>query len=225
MPVSRVADLPDPVTASKADWLVASHWIGFTPSSDAPGSMSQCQATIVAQVAGGYVLEYITQNFGTPNAGYESSPDYLSDRQMHGEVAGRLVAVHRLRPTARSLRAILGDAEFDSMQDMWAEDGKRRRWSIAFPIVESYEIPTKPLARDVLGPDAMRRLYGHPSATLRPLNDEERAAIADLPLQPRKTTNAWIGIEDDIAAAEGSQIDKRISRDIGTDLAATARRG
>jgi 5-methylcytosine-specific restriction protein A len=143
MAISRVTDLPAPVTTAKADWLVASHWIGFTPSSDGPGAVPQCQASIAAQAANGYVLEYITLNFGTPNPGYETHLQYLTERAAHAEVAGRFVAVHRLRPTARSLRAILGDADFENMQDMWAEDGKRRRWSVAFPIVESYEIPNK----------------------------------------------------------------------------------
>jgi 5-methylcytosine-specific restriction protein A len=188
--ISRISELPAVVTAAKADWSVATHWIGFTPTSDAPGSMSQCQATINKQAGRGYVLEYITQNFGTPNPGYETRPDYLADRDAHAEVAGRLVAVHRLRPTARLLRTILGDAEFERIQDMWAEDGKRRRWSVAFPIVESYEIPSKPFARDIFGPDAMRRVFGHPSATLQPLNDDERATIADLPLLARKSINA-----------------------------------
>ena len=225
MPTLCIADLPDPVTAAKADWLVASHWIGFTPASNDPGAMAQCQSTIAAQVAGGYVLEYITHTFGTPNAGFETSPDYLSERQTHDEVAGRLVAVHRLRPTARPLRAILGDDDFEHMQDMWAEGSKRRRWSVAFPIVESYEIPTKPLARDVLGPDAMRRLFAHPSATLRPLNDDERRAIGSLTLEHRRTTNAWIAIEDEIINAERSPIDKRIRREIENDLTATAMEG
>ncbi len=108
------------------------------------------------------------------------------------------------------------------MQEMWAEGGKRRRWSVAFPTVESYEIPSKPLARDVFGPVAMRRIFAHPSATLRPLNDEERASIASLPLVHRKTTNAWIGIEDEIAAAKQSSIDKKVSREIAIDLAANA---
>lgn len=95
MSVSRIADLPDPVNAAKADWLVASHWIGFTPVSDAPDAVSQCPATIASQVEGGYVLEHITHNFGTPDAGFETSPDYLLERRAHGEVAGRLVAVLR----------------------------------------------------------------------------------------------------------------------------------
>jgi 5-methylcytosine-specific restriction protein A len=225
MTISRISDLPALVTAAKADWLVASHWIGFTPASDATEAPSRCQATIAAQFGGGYVVEYITRNFGTPNAGFEADPSYLAERAEHAEVAGRLVAVHRLRPTARPLRAILGDADFERMQDMWAEDGKRRRWSVAFPIVESYEIVTRPLANQVFSVEAMQRLFAHPSATLRPLIDNERAAIADLPLLPRATANAWIGIEDEIAAAERSEVDKKIARDIELDLKATAMEG
>jgi 5-methylcytosine-specific restriction protein A len=68
-------------------------------------------------------------------------------------------------------------------------------------------------------------LFGHPSATLRPLNDSERGAIADLPLRSRTTSNAWIAIEDEIAAAEGSNIDRKIAKDIEIDLRATAIEG
>jgi 5-methylcytosine-specific restriction protein A len=137
MPVSRIAELPAPVTAAKADWLVASSWIGFTPPSEASDAAAQCSATINRQFGTGYVLEYITRNFGKPNPGFASGS------------AGRLVAVHRLRASARPWRAILGDADFERMQDMWSEGAGRKRWSVAFPIIESYEIATKPRASSV----------------------------------------------------------------------------
>jgi 5-methylcytosine-specific restriction protein A len=225
MPASRIADLPFPVTAAKADWLVASHWIGFTPLSDAPDAEIRCQNTVAAQFGGGYVLEYITRNFGTPNAGFETDPSYLSERTAHADVAGKLVAVHRLLSTVRPLKTIVGQADFERVQDMWAEDGRRRRWSVAFPVVESYEITSRPYANQVFTTDAMQRLFAHPSATLRPLNDSERAAIADLPIAPRSTINAWIAIEGEIAAAKGSVIDKRIVANIEADLRATAMEG
>ena len=221
----RIADLPAPVTTAKADWLVSSHWLGFTPASDAPWAASQCQAAINRQIAGGYVLEYITQRFGKPNAGYEDDPTYRKERRMHAEVAGRLIAVHRIRPTMRPLRTIIGSEDFERIQDMWSENGMRHRWSVAFPIVESYSIPTKPLANELLGSDAMRRVFGHPSATLRPLNNDERQAIADLPLLPRNTANAWIGIEDEITMAERSPVDATIIRDIDRDLGLAALEG
>ena len=62
----------------------------------------------------------------------------------------------------------------------------------AFPVVESYDITTQPYARDFFSPAALQRLFAHPSATLRPLNDNERSAIAALPLRVRATSNAWI---------------------------------
>lgn len=80
-------------------------------------------------------------------------------------------------------------------------------------------------ARDVLGPGAMQRLFAHPSATLRPLDDDERRAIASLALRPRPTSNAWIGIQADIAAAERSEIEARISRHIDAELGETAVEG
>lgn len=114
--VSRIADLPFPVTAAKADWLVASHWIGFTPMSGAPDAASKYQAEVAAQFGNGYVLEHIIGTFGTPNAGFESDPSYVAEKAAHADIAGRLVAVHRLRPTARSLKAVLGDADFESAE-------------------------------------------------------------------------------------------------------------
>jgi len=61
--------------------------------------------------------------------------------------------------------------------------------------------------------------------TPRRLFGAERRAIGDLPLVPRKTTNAWIGIEDEIANAERSQIDRAIWHNISADLEANAMEG
>jgi len=219
MLLSRIAELPAPVTAAKADWLLASNWIGFTPPSDASDAAAQCSATINRQFGTGYVLEYITLNFGKPNAGFANDHSYKEEKEAHSGSAGRLVAVHRLRASARPLRAILGDADFERMQDMWSEGAGRKRWSVAFPIIESYEIATKPRASAVFDSSSMQRLFGHPSATLRPLNDAERAMIADLPIRRRESANAWIAIEDEIAAAEGSELSKKLLTDINRDLA------
>jgi 5-methylcytosine-specific restriction enzyme A len=221
----KIKDLSLPVTAAKADWLSGTHWIGFTPADSSGAAREQCRATINGQLNGGYVIEYITRHFGDPNPGFESDEQYIKERQAHTQVAGRLIAVHRLRPSARPLVAILGDEEFNRIQDMWASDGKRYRWSVAFPIVESFSIPEPPFASDVLSADAMRRLFAHPSATLRPLNDDERRQIAKLTIEPRPTMNAWIGIADEAAMAEQSQIDPRTQRLIDQDLAATAMEG
>jgi 5-methylcytosine-specific restriction protein A len=221
----RISDLPAPVTAAKADWLVASTWIGFTPASDDPGAPGKCAATINRQFNSGYVLEYITRNFGQPNPGFERDPAYLKERSDHASVAGRLVAVHRLRPSSRPLRDIMGSAEFERVQDMWSENGSRRRWSVAFPIVESFEILSAPRANEVFPAAVMQRLFAHPSATLRPLNDEERGLIAALPLRRRETASAWIAIEDEIAMAERLPAPDRVVRRINEDLGNTAVEG
>jgi hypothetical protein len=112
------------------------------------------------------------------------------------------VTIFRLRPgSGRSQRQIIGDAAFERLQDMWARDGNRCRWSVAFPIIESYDIENLPDASDVLGPASYRRLFAHPSTLLRPLTDEDRAKLADLALIPSHATNAWIAIEDEAAWA------------------------
>lgn len=221
----RIRDLPLPVRAAKSDWLVASHWLGFTPTGEGPNASAQCMSAVARQSNGGYVIEYITATFGEPNPGHDGDARYLADRAAHAEAAGRFVAVHRLRATSRPLVDIVGRADFEWIQDVWAKDAKRFRWSVAFPIIEKYAIPTRPRASDVLGPEAMQRLFGHPAATLRPLNDSERAAIADLPLVREESQSAWIGIEDEIAMAELSAIDKRTARAIETDLAPAAMEG
>lgn len=214
----RVSDLSAPITASKADWLAGSTWLGFSPTNGSLQSQNQCQSTIQRQYAGGYVIEYITEQFSQPNPGFEIDPQYLAERETHKDQAGRFIAIHKLRTTARDLREVIGDEEFKRLQDMWAQGEKRWRWSVAFPIVESYDIVGRPKAKDILGETGYRRLFQRSSATLRVLNDEERASLQGLELDPRQAANAWIGIEDEFAFAEASDIDERIRKAIERDL-------
>lgn len=216
----QIRDLPAPVTASKADWLAGTTWLGFTPTEGDLTARNKCQSTIQRQFGSGYVIEYITEQFSEPNPGFENDPAYLAEREAHRALAGRLIAVHKLRTTARSLETILGAEEFKRLQDMWAQGGKRYRWSVAFPIVESYEIVGRPKAKDVLSEAAYRRLYQRSSATLRTLTDDERRLIADLELRQIATANSWIGIEDEFRLAEASEINPEVERAIGRDLAA-----
>lgn len=221
----KISELSLPVTAAKADWLVATHWIGFTPVDASGGAREQCRSTINSQINGGYVIEYITRNFGDPNPGFEQDARYIEEREQHRHVGGRLVAVHRLRPSARPLIELLGNTEFNRIQDMWAAEGMRYRWSVSFPIIESFSISNPPLANEVFSVEAMRRLFAHPSATLRPLNDDERRQIADLEIERRPTTNAWIGIADEIGMAEKSEINPRTQALIDQDLSGSAMEG
>jgi 5-methylcytosine-specific restriction protein A len=216
----RISDLPTPVTASKADWLAGTTWLGFTPRDDSLSARNQCQSTVQRQVGTGYVIEYITAQFGEPNSGFENDPEYLLEREAHRDLAGCLVAVHKTRTTARPLEMILGPKEFKRLQNMWAQGGKRYRWSVAFPIVESYAIAGRPKAKHVLGEVAYRRLYQRSSATLRTLNDDERTLIANLDLEQITASNAWIGIEDEFRMAEASDVNPRTQRLIDRDLAA-----
>ena len=108
---------------------------------------------------------------------------------------------------------------------MWARDANRCRWSVAFPIIESYDIENPPDAADVFGPADYRRLFAHPSTLLRPLNDEDRAKLAALVITPRPALNAWVAIEDEAVMAAGSEISEKVERDIGRDLTASAVEG
>jgi 5-methylcytosine-specific restriction protein A len=216
----KIKDLTAPVTASKADWLPGTTWLGFTPVDGDLGSRNQCQSTIQRQFGNGYVIEYVTERFENPNKGFEDDPSYIAEREMHKELAGKFTAIHKLRTTSRSLEAIIGPDEFRLLQDMWAQNGKRYRWSVAFPIIESFSVKDSRKAREILGPVAYTRLYAHSSATLRPLRPEERLLIAELEIERVETKNAWIGIEDEFEQAEQSEIDSRIVRAIGQDLGA-----
>jgi 5-methylcytosine-specific restriction protein A len=171
------------------------------------------------------VLEYITETFGKPNPGFERHPRYLEDRERHKSLAGRLIAVHRLRPSSRPLLEILGADEFNGLQDIWDQGGKRSRWSVAFPIVESFEIIGHPRAKEVFSQESYSRVYQHSSGTLRPLNDSEREQLAHLELRPLATTNSWIAIEDEILAAERSEIRPSVISKIYADLDRNALEG
>lgn len=221
----RIKDLPAPITASKADWLAGTTWIGFSPPAGDLTSRNNCSQTIQRQFGKGYIIEYITEQFSKPNPGFENDPDYLAECKVHEELAGRLIAVHRLRYSSRSLETIISPDAYKRLQDMWAQGEKRWRWSVAFPIIESYRIVGKPKAKDVLGEEAYRRLYAHASATLRPLNDAERATLDNLELERVNAENAWIALEDEFESAALSEIPKRIERLIERDLSAGALEG
>jgi 5-methylcytosine-specific restriction protein A len=218
MPQLKVRDLPAPITASKADWLAGTTWIGFSPPSGDLQSRNDCSRTIQRQFGKGYIIEYITEQFSQPNPGFEKDPDYIAEREAHGEQAGRFIGVHRLRYSSRPLETILGADGFKKLQDMWAQGGKRWRWSVAFPIVETYRIIGRPKAKEVLGDAGYRRLFAHSSATLRPLNDAERASLADLDLEPVVAKNAWIAIEDEFQNAEAYPLTLYGVRDMRRDL-------
>jgi 5-methylcytosine-specific restriction protein A len=118
------------------------------------------------------------------------------------------------------LAQIIGNEAFKSLQDMWAQSGKRHRWSVAFPIIETHEIVGRPKAKDVFGVTAYHRLYQRPSATLRELKGDERNSIANLDLKTVVSPNAWIGIEDEFDFAKSSDINRRTQQLIDIDLSA-----
>jgi 5-methylcytosine-specific restriction protein A len=108
---------------------------------------------------------------------------------------------------------------------MWARGGNRYRWSVAFPIVDTFDIVEQPEASDVFGADIYRQLFAHASLSLRPLDDNQREALADFDVVSRPTDNAWIAIEDETAVAARSYIDAKTRRHIDQDLAVSAMEG
>ncbi len=213
-----IRDLPRPVTASKADWIPGTTWLGFTPQGEGPNAPAQCASTVLRQAGGGYVLERITTSFGEPNEAFKNHPDVIRERERHEQLRDRLVAVHRLRHSMRPLEQVIGKDEFERVQDIWAADSSRRRWSVAFPIVETYDIVGQPRARDVFPPEVFRRIYQTQSATLRLLDDDARTFIAGLEIRRQDAPNAWIAIEDEIVIAEASELSAKDFKAISSDL-------
>ncbi len=213
----QVKDLKSPITAIKLDWVAATTWMGFTPRSDDIKGRNQCTGSILRQYGKGYVIEYITVSLQKPNAGFENDPLYLQEKAAHKDNAGRVVAIRRLKTSSRPLLQILGSYEYNKLQDVWAQDGKRFRWSVAFPIVESFRIREKPLAKELLG-DMLYGEYITQTALLRTIDDDVRQRLSDLEIEKIEAKNEWIALEDDIAAAMHSPIDKQVQAFIDCDL-------
>jgi len=111
------------------------------------------------------------------------------------------------------------------MQDVWAQRNKRVRWSVAFPIIESYRIINPPLIKDILSEASYKSLIQRSSATLRVLSSEEKDAISKLEIVKIETRNSWIEIEDEIRNAELSEINPDVFDLIAADFPATALEG
>ncbi|QIG49394.1 hypothetical protein G5V57_17720 [Nordella sp. HKS 07] len=214
----KIRDLPLPVTSTKADWLPGTTWLGFTPTGTGPDAHAKCQSTVNQQLAGGLVLERVTQSFGTAQPGHENDPQVLADRERHEKFADCLIAIHQLRPSARRLVDIIGAQEFEHLQDAWSEPGKRNRWSVAFPIVRTWKITGEPKAHDVLSREVFRSAYQTQSALLRPVSERMRSEIAELDVVEVPAGNAWIAIEDEIEMALRDQIPASLLQNINFDL-------
>ena len=215
----KISDLPSPLTAAKADWLPSTSWLGFTPTGKGSGAAAKCQATVMRQIAGGFVLERITDSFGEPNPGFDHSERVAKERAAHAKVADSLVAVHRLHLSSRPLVEIVGEDEFEELQDAWSSNGQRNRWSVAFPIVESFKIVGAPKAREVFSPAVFRRHFQYASAVLRPLDDEAREELSVLEIVPTPAESLWIILEDESNIADQSEIDPSLQALIDEDLA------
>lgn len=214
----RVRNLPGLVTASKADWLPAHQWVGFTPAGIRSDARQKCEAAIVRQMADGYILERVTTSFGIPNLGFENDPRIALEREKHANFADALYAIHLLRHAAVPLREIVGDEDFDWLQNAWAEPSKRNRWSVAFPIVKSFMIIGAPKAKHVLSSGAYNRIYRSQNALLRPFDDEAREQIADLELEEIEVPAVGIALTQDFEKAERSDLVSSDFDNLSVDL-------
>jgi 5-methylcytosine-specific restriction protein A len=93
---------------------------------------------------------------------------------------------------------------------MWAQEGRRWRWAVAFPIIESHKIIGEPRARDVFGEDLCRRLLWYQARELKPLTDDARALIADLKIQKIEVSN------DNVHISEDTRIKRDVEEDFGS---------
>lgn len=214
----KIRDLPRPVTASKADWLPAYQWMGFTPTGTGSDSRQKCQAAVIRQMANGFVLERVTSSFGEPNAGFERDPRIVRERAEHASVADSLTAIHQLRHSALPLRQIVGDKDFEWLQDAWG-DRKRSRWSVAFPIVKSFRIIGAPKAKMVLSPEVFSRVYQSQNALLRAIDDQGREEISNLEVEEIEVPAVGIALEQDFEMADKSHLASILLRRIEQDLA------
>lgn len=195
--------------------------MGFTPGGDNPESIRRTETTVLEQMNGGYILEYITESYGVPNPGFENSETYLSEKAAHEKIAGCLTAIHRLEPTGRRLKNFVSKEEFEKIQDMWAKPGERHRWMSAFPVVESYEIVGRPSAKEVFGIDRYHRLFRKRNSKLRILEDIDRQLIAGLEIKLLPTRNFLLSLETDFWAARQSAstpYSRAVGREIDKDL-------
>jgi len=213
-----ISDLTQSVLASKADWLPGDDWLGFTPQGKGPDAVAKCQSTIQSQFVDGYVLEYVTEGMESPNPGFETHPKFLSDKENHEKYKGRLIAIHKLKYTSRPLVQIIGSASNDELQSIWKRPKSNERWSVAFPIIESFSIVGFPKAKEVFGTDLYNWLYKHPSATLRNMLDEHRECLSDLEIEQRLVNNYWIAVADEIEYAELSSLNEKHLRNLSKDL-------
>jgi 5-methylcytosine-specific restriction protein A len=195
----RIADLNKPVQTAKTNFGPADRFLTFTPDNDSGRARSLCQATVNRQLKNGLVIEYISKSLPKPNPGFETSPEYIDECKTRRPIAGRFIAVHEIKHSSLPNRQIMGAEAYERMQDMWATGDRRWRWSVAFPIIKSYEIIEKPLAEDVLGDEAYRTIFARLGGGLRDLPDSAREAIAQLEVRELPSVpNAWIDREDQL---------------------------
>lgn len=214
----KISDLSALVTATKADWLPSETWMGFSPKGTSQDAKGKCEATINRQFGAGYVLERVTTGFGQPNIGFEDDQRIKEARNNHAKYSDCLMHIHKLRPSAKPLQDIIGKEDFEFLQNAWSQSTERVRWSVAFPIVECFDIVGRPKAKEVFTKDVWSRLFHKQSSTLSILDDKARAQIANLEILPVDAPNAIIGIEQDIEAAKLSELDQRFMDDLGKDL-------
>ena len=216
----RISDLSASVTAAKVDWLPGTTWLGFSPQGKGPNAKAQCERTIQNQFSGGFVLERVASAFGAPNVPFATDPRILEEREYHAKFADGLIHVHKLRMSSLPLETIIGTDEFEWLQDVWAKPTERNRWSVAFPIVQRFEIVGAPKARDVFSADVWTRLFQSQNAGLRRLDDEARGQIAGLELREVDAPNFWIALNQEILAAELSEVSPVNLSLMGRDLRA-----
>jgi 5-methylcytosine-specific restriction protein A len=185
-----IGDLPRPILTVKGHFnpefpdrvTPRNGWVGFTPTRDEPASREQLRATVSRQMGNGYVLEYVTLSRPPPNAA--ARPITPEEKDLHARAAGSLTAVFKLARRHVHARDLVDPQQYKDMQDRWDQRGDRARWSVAFPIIEAWEINGWPKARNVLGMEAAGRTCELQSQSLKPLEADDQAKLAPLEIAP-----------------------------------------
>lgn len=166
----------------KADWNLATSYLGFTPHNDSDSARQRLLGTIGRQLGNGLVVEIVPKTLEKPRDGSPHTAEELSQQKQLG---GRLVAVHQILPRGFHVREVMPIEEYEETQRRWADPQKPWRWSLGIPVLRSWDIVEKPMAAGVFGQSRYLHHMGHAAGALRPLDDDDRVKLSPLKIRER----------------------------------------
>ena len=116
------------------------------------------------------------------------------------------------------LEKLVSEEEFNWLQDAWSKSDKRTRWSVAFAIVQSFEIVGAPKAKDIFPHDIWEAVFHQQSSGLRILDERARSFLADLEIVEVPAPNFWVKLNKEIYAAERSEVSDHALKNMAREL-------